>query len=187
MKTKAIVEGGIYHDGKLGVRKVTRLDVIRNDLTYEILSARDQVSNLYAKGVPHSLIGQTSRCEVTSFAAWAKVVVAPDELSGLMTDLRASRLKLSPGEKNFLLHCALMSDWPKDVAAGTSVLMSEKDSRAVNSLTEKGLLLKSESEAVFGHSFALTQLGAAWVRKQVVAGELEKTFGKPVVFKPRMR
>ena len=171
MKASLITVGGVYHDGKLGVREVLIIDGAPLRVTYRILAQKvEHQYNGRDQGMV-SLIGADSRCDLDSFATWAKVQVVPDARESLLEELSVRKLKLPPGEVAFMRSVAAEyagSDFQP--VRGSSVSFNGEELRSARSVARKGLADVGESAlAGAGGEITLTALGAAWVRLQLAA------------------
>lgn len=166
MKTSSIEIGGIYYDNKVGVREVVSMDgASRCDdtrVTYRILAAKAEREYCHAKKAMVSLIGSTSKCDLASLAAWAKVKVPDGEKGALLAQIAASKMRLPPGEAAFMASVFRECAGTAPLAAGTSISFSPDETRQVHRIEKKGLVSVSMSAA--GGEIVLTDLGAAWLR-----------------------
>lgn len=166
MHTNKLTVGGIYHDGKLGVREITAIErhqSVVERVTYTILAAKHEVDNSYVSG-PLSLIGTTSTCDLTSFARWAKTEVLPKEKEELLANIAASKLRLPPGEAAFMKSVTSAFDAEQPITAGTSVSYNFNETRSARGMEKKGLATVVAGPAGAGGEINLTELGAAWCR-----------------------
>lgn len=181
MKTAEIVAGGVYHDGKQGVREIVKItgshisrkagapfavEVPR--VTYRILAAKVEQEYSYADKKVVSLIGSTTSCELRGFSQWAKVRVEPGARDGLLAELAAKKLRLPPGEKSFMESVAAeyrnaAADTPPK--AGSTVSFDKDEVRAAQGIAKKGLAQVAMAPPGFGGEITLTELGAAWIRQ----------------------
>jgi hypothetical protein len=136
MKTKDI-QLGYYYDGKNGVRQIISVDVIQNKVKYRILAAKVE-REFDRHGEAHSLIGNESDMDLTSFAAWAKSQHSLIEADAIIDRLRAQKVKLAPGEEAFL--ASVRQEIQGVVTPGTTVSYDHTEGRAVSGLEKKGLL-----------------------------------------------
>ena len=178
MKKSKIIKGGIYSDGKLGVREVVSIDfddASKMRVAYIVHAAQVEVAMDYSTSpaTKCSLIGRQSSCELTGFAAWAKLVVAQDNLPKILADMRVARkIKLATGEE------ALMSSLAKEFRGdeeippnkGVKVECCDLNKRVSKGLVKKGLI-EIEDQATLPSMptsirqfVTLTELGAAWIR-----------------------
>lgn len=106
MKVNQILIGRIYTDGKSGIREVTHLGGHHSDdslrVTYNILAARHENKYDYHSTGRTCVIGESSSCEISSFASWAKTSLSKAECDAKLVDLAALKLKLPPGERDFM-------------------------------------------------------------------------------------
>jgi hypothetical protein len=171
MKACLITEGGVYHDGKLGVREVLAIDGAPLRVTYRILAQKVEHGYKGAELGMMSLIGTESRCDIASFASWARVLVARDERENLLAELSARKLKLPPGEAAFMVSVAReygSSDFIP--VPGSSVSFQGDELRSARGVGKKGLATVGESSlAGAGGLITLTPLGAAWVRLRMAS------------------
>lgn len=65
MKITDIQTGGIYYDGKFGVREVVSKGP---RVTYKILAAKNETEYSYADKETVSIIGTSRTCDLASFA-----------------------------------------------------------------------------------------------------------------------
>lgn len=162
MKAKEIVVGGVYADGKLGVREVISIisDARYEDqrVTYRILAAKVEQEYSYADKKMVSVIGSESQCNLASFSQWARLKV--ENVGELISELTARKLKLPPGERAFMDSVA-MSGVPS--GAGHSASFEFNEMRQARGLEKKGLVIV-EGAAGKGGDVILTELGAAWIR-----------------------
>lgn len=163
MKVADIKAGGIYHDGKLGIREITRVTAgaqrSQDRVEYRILAAKVTQEYSYAEKQMMPVIGTTATCTVASFAAWAKVSLSAEACATLLTELAAAKLKLTPGEVAYLT--ALAAQVTSAALSGAKVQLVASDSRRpVTGLTNKGLLVCHPDNVL-----ELTSLAAAWLRK----------------------
>lgn len=156
----ALNVGHVYSDGKLGLRK---LIAIRQDnqgcdiAEYELLAAKQEKA--WGANGYESLIGEVSSCLPSSFLAWAKKEMTPEEGTEFLAELKAKRAKWSPTEQEFLENFAETVSI-SDLKAGYSGVIPDGTNRVARALSKKGVLV-IEAESV---SFTLTSLGVAAVR-----------------------
>lgn len=167
MKISSIEVGGIYHDNKQGVREVVSMDGAAGcrdtRATYRILAAKVAQEYSYADQAVVSLLGTASKCDLGSFAAWAKVVVPTKEKDALLADLAAKRLRLAPGEAAFMASVAMEFDQEFPAKAGAAVSFKFNETRSARGVAKKGLATVSMGSPGSGGVLTLTELGAAWV------------------------
>ena len=165
MRSSEIVVGGIYHDGKVGVREIVAIDDIHSpsadapQVTYRILAAKVGQEYSYAEKKVIPVIGTESKCNLSSFSQWAKLKVA--DADSLLTDLAARKLKLPPGEKTLMLSMSKEIDGAP--AAGTVISFSFNEIRQVRGLEKKGLVTVDQPRSGSDGEVTLTPLGAAWM------------------------
>lgn len=159
MKSSEVVIGGVYSDGKMGVREVVSIepDVRRSDdrVTYRILAAKVEQEYSYVEKKMVPVIGSESQCNLTSFTSWAKLKV--EDVDGLLNDLSAKKLKLPPGEKAFMLSMGEALD-------GVSIEFAFNETRQARGVEKKGLADVSMRGIGRGGDLKLTSLGMAWMR-----------------------
>jgi hypothetical protein len=153
MKPTQISQGGKYHDNKLGVREVISLD--GNEVTYRILAIKQSERFDAQQNESVSVIGNTSRCNLASFASWAKVQLTDTTCEQLLLVLEAKKLRLSPGEVAYMK--SLGSEY-----SSRAIKVSFNNSRQVKSLAKKGVLNYSLPNAKGDGEIVLTDLGVAW-------------------------
>ena len=111
MRADEIEVGGVYHDGKLGLRQVIAMDADLNipgvaggkgqsPVRYKILHAKSGESYLASADTQQT---REHNCERASLAAWAKVRVPEDEVSALLDRLRATAFKPSSKQAQVVL------------------------------------------------------------------------------------
>lgn len=159
MKVKEIEGGHFYHDNKAGVREVLSIieEADGNQIVeFRILAAKAAQEYDSDRREMVSVVGTTSRCLMSSFAAWAKVGMDELGAQALMTTMQAKKIKLPPGELAFMV--SALDEVGGPLAEGLRIEITHTEGRAVSGLEKKGLLLrdKATDEAVF------TSLGAAW-------------------------
>lgn len=168
MKTSSIEMGGIYYDGKLGVREIVGMDGAAGcsdtRVTYLILAAKSEQEYSYTEKSMVSLIGQTSKCDLASLAAWAKVVVRPEDKEKLLTNLAAKKLRLPPGEAAFMRSVANEFSGEIQATPGVSVSFSFNETRSARGIAKKRLATVLTGALGGGGEITLTELGAAWIR-----------------------
>lgn len=158
MKVADIKVGGFYHDGKAAVREVLAIapdGAGIERVEYRILAAKVMQEHSYAEKRTVSVIGTTTSCHLTSFAAWAKLGLSKSDCDDLLTRLAASRVKLSPGELAFMESAI---DEAGGISVGTMISFDHTEGRAVGGLEKKELVLRHKGE------IEVTALGAAWFR-----------------------
>jgi hypothetical protein len=170
MKVSDIHVGGIYHDGKLGVREVTIIGGVPLRVTYSLLAAKVEQEYSNAEKAVVSLIGSTRACDLGSFASWAKTAVPQAQKTALLAILAAKKLRLSPGETVFMDSVAASFDDETPAKAGTTVSLDFTETRAARGIEKKGLATVSLAQTGAGGEIMLTELGSAWVH--VKRGEL---------------
>lgn len=168
MKQTAIVVGGVYYDGKEGVREVLGHD--GEQVRYRILAAKIEQEYVHPQGM-RSLLGQESGCTLAAFAQWAQQPVAPAERDALLYQLKARRLRLPPATKSLM--SALGNEFTVDdpdfvPRAGVGISFAPHELRAARHAEKLGLLTV-ELDGVGGGDATLTDLGAAWIRGQLAA------------------
>lgn len=141
MRVKDIVVGGVYHDGKMGVRKV--LSIARDDagmdrVRYSIMESKVRHSFDHRVGKMVSIIGNESSCHLTSFATWAWRQISTSEYKQIQVSLEAGRTKLTPGEQKFLL------DLANPIYEGSRIQAPSTYKRTLSGLEKKGLLVLVE-------------------------------------------
>ena len=162
MKTADVVIGGVYHDGKVGVREVVSMVGDHLRVTYRILAAKVEQEYSYADKKMIPTIGTTSSCDLASFAQWAKTKLDGDgECQKLLTDLSAKKLRLAPGERAFMNSVSRAAGYPTE---GTTVSYSFNETRQARGIEKKGLAAVSAGRSGCGGEITLTALGAAWCR-----------------------
>lgn len=169
MKASSIEIGGIYHDGKLGVREIVAIDGAPGcgdtRITYRILAAKVEQEYSHAKKAMVSLIGVTSKCDLASLAAWAKDKVPLDEKDMLLATLAATKLRLPPGEAAFMASVAKEFDDEFPIKTGVSVSFKFNETRQARGIEKKGLAtVGMAAPGAGGGEIVLTELGAAWLR-----------------------
>ena len=168
MKASSIEIGGIYHDSKLGVREVVAMEgapgCSDTRITYRILAAKSEQEYSHAEKAMVSLIGSTSKCDLASLAAWAKVKVPHGEKDVLLASLAAAKLRLPPGEAAFMASVAREFDDEFPIKAGTSVSFNFNETRQARGIEKKGLATVAVARRGAGGAITLTELGAAWLR-----------------------
>lgn len=168
MKVSSIEIGGIYHDGKLGVREVIGMDGVPGcgdtKITYRLLAAKVEQEYSHAEKAMVSVIGRTSKCELASFAAWAKIAVPTRDKASLLSDLAARTLKLPAGETAFMASVAKEFDDEFQIKAGATVSFAFNETRSARGIEKKGLATVAIASPGTGGEITLTELGAAWVR-----------------------
>lgn len=170
MKASGIVIGGVYSDGKAGVREVISIEpdirYFDEQVTYRILAAKVEREYSHAEKMMVSVIGSKSRCNLASFSQWAKVKV--DNVASLLNDLSARKLKLPPGEKALMLSRldALCDESP---VAGVSASFAFNEMRQARGIENKGLVIVHAAGTGNGGNVVLTELGAAWMRANKIA------------------
>lgn len=177
MKVEAIQVGGIYHDGKAGVREVISMDGAPGcgdtKITYRILAAKSEQKYSYAEKAMVSLIGSTSQCTLASFAVWAKIVVPACDKTILLTDLAAKKLQLAPGETRFMASVAEAFDDAFPLVAGCKVSFGFHEIRSARGIEKKGLATVALGPPCVGGEIALTELGVAWIRRYRLLTKME--------------
>ena len=169
-----IVVGGVYYDGKWGVREVVgRHESVYpsapSDIVYRVLAAKVERKTVYIDGQHQTIstIGLTEHCSRESFTRWAQRSVAQDEQEGLLADLAAMRLKLTPNEMTLLnrVRQEFCGDFLKPIA-GSSVSFDISEIRCVRGAAKKGLVSEwsSANNPTRQGRILLTELGAAWIR-----------------------
>lgn len=159
MKVADIQVGGFYHDGKAGVREVLSIGPDGSGMDrveYRLLAAKVTQEYSYAKQRMVSIIGSTTSCHLTSFAAWAKTVLSKDECTDLLNTMDARRIKLSPGELAFMV--SALDEAGGVITKGTAITFDPTEGRAVSGLEKKGLVVRLAGEV------EITILGAAWFK-----------------------
>mgnify|MGYP004701616395 CR=1 FL=1 len=168
MKTFNIEVGGVYHDSKLGVREVVDMDGAPGcgdtKITYRILAAKVKQEYSHAEKALVSLIGGTSKCELASFAAWAKIAVPAGDKAVLLADLAVEKLRLPAGETAFMASVAKEFDDEFPIKAGATVSFAFNETRSARGIEKKGLATVDMAPPGAGGEITLTELGAAWVR-----------------------
>lgn len=167
MKVNSIQIGGIYHDGKLGVREVVSMDGAPGcgdtKITYRILAAKIENEYSHAEQAMVSLIGSTCKCALASFAAWAKIAVPAGQKAALLADLAAKKVRLAPGEARFMASVGESFDREFPLKAGAAVSFNSRETRTVRGIEKKGLVAVKMGPPGAGGEIALTELGVAWV------------------------
>lgn len=170
MKIDSIHAGSIYYDGKLGVREVVSLDGAAGcgdtKVAYRILAAKVENEYSHAKRAMVSLIGSTYKCELASFAAWAKIAVPAGQKAALLADLAAKKVRLAPGEARFMASVGESFDREFPLKAGAAVSFNSRETRTVRGIEKKGLVAVKMGPPGAGGEIALTELGVAWVKSQ---------------------
>lgn len=171
MKTTEIVNGGCYHDGKVGVREVLSIIGLKGApqrVTYRILAAKVEQEYSYADMQMVPTIGTDSSCEIASFAQWAKTSLNEAECQELLVELAAKKLRLAPGEKAFMDSVAKeCASWTPQ--AGSTISFSFNETRQARGVEKKRVATVSVCRAGSGGEITLTALGAAWVRAHCAA------------------
>lgn len=138
MKVQDIVVGKTYGDNKQGLRKVVAIEGSPLRVRYEILAAK--IERELGKDLVYvSIIGQESRCDLESFARWAKAGYDCDEAQRVLLSLRAVKVKLSLGESLFM-DGVLKKTGRRALDAGAHITYNHTEGRAVAGLEKKGLL-----------------------------------------------
>ncbi len=168
MKASDIAVGGVYHDGKLGVREVIGMDGAAGcrdtKITYRLLAAKGEQEYSYAEKAMVSLIGGTSKCELASFAAWARVAVRACDQSALLDSLAAKKLRLPAGEAAFMASVATEFNDEFQAKAGVTISFNFNETRSARGIEKKGLAKVAMAAPGAGGEITLTELGAAWIR-----------------------
>ena len=174
MKKTEVVNGGRYHDGKVGVREVVSITAASAlnpaRVTYRILAAKVEQEYSYTEKKIVTTIGSTSSCDITSFAQWAKTKLSEIECQQLLVDLAAKKLRLAPGEKAFMASVAKeYSGADGQPQAGCTVSFSFNETRQARGVEKKGIATVSVCRAGSGGEITLTALGASWIRAHCAA------------------
>lgn len=153
MNHKEIVVGGIYSDGKVGLRKVIAKRGSPIEVRFIILAAK--VEREYVSGGQYqSVIGHESGCNLESFARWAKKGFDEEGGQEVLRSLQARKIKLSPGEDAYMRSVIAEAGI---VGPGTTVTYDHTEGRAVGGLEKKGLLQRAPS----GGEVEISLLGKA--------------------------
>lgn len=111
MRVEDIEVGGVYHDGKLGLRQVVaegsdlQLSGVaggkgQSPVRYKILHAKSGESYLASEETQQT---REHNCERTSLAAWAKVRVPEEQVQSMVDRLRATAFKPSSKQAQVVL------------------------------------------------------------------------------------
>ena len=170
MKAAEIEVGGIYYDGKTGVREVLSKEGAPVRVEYKILAAALERQYSYGEKRMVSLIGSTSSSTFQSFAAWAKQRIQTAEACAeLLAALQAKRLKLAPGETAFMNSIAAKFGSDSQPNAGSEVSFEFTETRSAQNVAKKGLATVHKGTPGAGGTIILTALGAAWARNRIAA------------------
>ena len=154
MKVSEIAAGNIYFNGKDSVREVLALGNNSAIVHYRLLAARQEQEWSTAAETMVSVIGREASCKIESFAAWAKEVFSHEAGQQLLLLLQAKKIKLSPGEKDYMQ--SALEEAGGAVTVGTHIQFDHTEGRAVSGLEKKGLVVRQKGEV------EVTHLGEAW-------------------------
>ncbi len=108
MEMNKIEVGGVYWDGRLGVRKVLEIEkmppgVMIPDagVRYEVLFARAMTAAAFDVKTNEGNPG--GRMILSSLASWSKEKVAPEDVEPLLARLKAERFRPSPAQAALVL------------------------------------------------------------------------------------
>lgn len=113
MKKDDIIAGGVYADGKQGLRRVLRLDVPAADLQYGGEQSEDkdflEYEVLHARSATPTYRGDAPAfCTRASMATWAKARIEEDQVPATLATLIAQNTRITPAAQVLLrrLHAA---------------------------------------------------------------------------------
>ena len=138
MKVQEIQVGRVYHDGKLGLREVVALEGSPICVRYRILSAKIEREH-DRHGNEVVLVGAEREVTLQAFAAWAKASYDAQAGAQILLGLKASKIKLSPGEVAYLASVRAET-LGAPINAGTLVTYDHTEGRAVAGLQKKGMV-----------------------------------------------
>ena len=164
MKVSDIQVGGVYHDGKLGVREVVAKKGAPVRVTYRLLAAKIEQEYSHAERSMMPLVGSTNHCELASFAVWAKIAVPAGDKATLLADLAAKKLRLPAGEAAFMASVADSFDEEYPIKVGAGVSFNFNETRSARGVEKKGLVTVAMARPGAGGEVVLTEMGAAWAR-----------------------
>lgn len=167
MKANEVVVGGVYYDGKVGMREIVSIvpgpqKTSDRRVTYRILSAKVEQEYSYADKKMISVIGTACSCDLASLAQWAKVKIENDGRELLLTELAAKKLRLPPGEKAFMVSLG-------DECMDCSISFAFNETRQARGVEKKGLVKVDQPRAGSNGEVTLTGLGVAWMRANAKA------------------
>lgn len=174
MKKTSIATGHCYHETMFGVRRVDDLREQadgKTEVLYTVLAARQEQQYDYKTGRMQPVVGTSSRCELPSFANWARVDVPAAEVDALVLRLRAQRMRLTPGERLFMDSVAreIHGAPPETSHIGTHVTFEAAERNSVRGLARKGLLEVVGNDAS-GGEVRLLALGDGYLRFKALEG-----------------
>lgn len=166
MNHKEIVVGGIYFDGKAGVREVLQISGAPIDVRYRILAAKAE-TELDEHFERRSTIGKQDSCRLEYFSRWATAQYTSEGAQELLLALQVKKMKLPPGEAAFFRETVAACGVHRP---GTMVAYDHTEGRAVTGLEKKGLLTRSAA----GKAVELTHLGRSML-EFVTAASVQQT------------
>lgn len=130
-------------------------------MRYRLLAARQEQEFSAVQMAMVSVIGRESSCLLESFAAWAKVGLSAEDGQRLLLELKARKVKLSPGELAFMK--SGRAEAVEGIGPRTLISFDHTEGRAVGGLERKGFVVRHKGEA------EITDLGSAWLRNAAEA------------------
>lgn len=162
MRKEDIIAGGIYADGKLGLRRVLRLDVPPSDLKYGGGQSEDkdflEYEVIHAKRSPSAdRSDESTFCTRASLATWAKAMVPEDQVEATRNELIAKSVKLTPSG------VALLYRLHQDQAGKPHAqMLTAREARTAQNLKFQELLFVIQAKT---SSARLAPAGEAWIRQ----------------------
>lgn len=164
MKKESIHAGGVYFDGKQGLRRAVQVGISSSDSAAE---ANDQGCMSYEtifKPRAEPLWRQADQhvCTIASFAQWAKEEIAPDQVDAKVIELTAASVRVNSTA------AALLNRLHHDQAGHPHAQkLTGGERRTSGKLAAQGLLLVVGGVTT---SYArLSPIGESWIRQQAAA------------------
>lgn len=134
MKTDSIKLGGIYSDGRFGLRRVLEIGSHLQTLGKHSDAVGVRYETLMA--VKESDVGSRSDMELKSFATWAMQEIAAPDLEQHLTQLQAIKAanKLTAPQRAFL------QTFDADLSEGETVECTKSEFRVAAACRKKGLI-----------------------------------------------
>lgn len=158
MNRNDVVLNGVYWDGKLGLRRIVRVDVPPSDLKYHGSGANGdqdfvEYTIVHAKAAqPFYRQGEPNFCTRASMASWAKARIPEEDVAAKKANLVAQSVKVSKAAAELMFN--LSPHGPH------AVVLPPGKARVARTLVPNGLVIMT------GNAARLDEAGWAWLALQ---------------------
>lgn len=160
MEMNKIEVGGVYWDGRQGVRKVLKMDRMPEgvfiqgaNVDYEVLAARSMTSPAFDKKTADGKTGGSMI--LSSMASWAKEKLAPDQVEPLLARLQAESFRPSPAQAALIVRLQQAQGENNQVIA-----LEQREASSLGSLVAAGFLISPSGTKLARLSLAGRALAA---------------------------